>query len=169
LLAYAPYDIKAVELLDAVFMSTNPDPKYIARRRNTIIIGVDCLDPSPKSFALSMGADLTETGFDLLLTDIGTDYIVTVGSKEGAEHVAKNAQLRKPTGDGIAKQKAAREKALAKYKLSLDAASERLPKLLEGNYDDPYWGSRSASCLSCGQAHNQRSKGGSGCIYPSPG
>lgn len=145
-----PYDIKAIELLDDVFMTTNPDPNYIARRQNTIIIGADCLNPSPKSFAPSMGTHLTETGFDLLLTNIGADYMVSVGSEKGADLLAKHAQLREPTGDEIAKQKAVRDGALAKYKLSLDIPKERLPKLLEESYDDPYWESRSESCLSCG-------------------
>jgi len=145
-----PYDIKAIELLDEVYMTTNPDPNYIARRQNTIIIGVDCLNPSPKSFAPSMGTRLTETGFDLLLTDIGADYVVTVGSEKGADLLAKYAQVREPTGDEIAKQKAVRDEALTKYQLSLDVPRERLPKLLEDSYDDPYWESRSATCLSCG-------------------
>ena len=30
-----PYDIRAIELLDVVFMATNPDPNYIARRQNS--------------------------------------------------------------------------------------------------------------------------------------
>jgi len=145
-----PYDIKAIELLDAVFMSINPDPNYIARRQNTIIIGVDCLNPSPKSFACSMGTNLTETGFDLLLTDIGTGYMVTVGSEKGAELLARHAQVREPRGNEIAKHKAVRDEASAKYKLSLNVPRERLPKLLEESYEDPYWESRSATCLSCG-------------------
>jgi len=144
-----PYDVKAIELLDEAFMATNPDPNYIARRQNTIIIAVDCLNPSPKSFAPSMGTRLTETGFDLLLTDIGNDYMVTVGSEKGAELLAKYAQAREPTGDEIVRQKAARDEALAKYKLSLNVAKERLPKLLEESYDDPYWESRTEACLSC--------------------
>jgi len=145
-----PYDIKAIELLDEVFIATNPDPNYIARRQNTTIIGVDCLNPSDKSFAPSMGTHLTETGFDLLLTDIGTDYMVTVESEKGAELLAQYAQVREPTGDEIAKQKEVRDKALTKYKLSLDIPKERLPKLLQDSYDDPYWESRSETCLSCG-------------------
>ena len=145
-----PYDIKAIELLDEVFMTTNPDPNYIARRQNTIIIGVCCLNPSPKSFAPSMGTHLTETGFDLLLTDIGGDYMVTVSSEKGADLLAKYAQVREPTGDELAKQKAVRDEALTKYQLSLDIPKERLPKLLENSYDDPYWETRSSSCLSCG-------------------
>jgi len=145
-----PYDIKAIELLDTAFMSTNPDPNYITRRRNTIIIGVDCLNPSPKSFASSMGTNLTETGFDLLLTDIGTGYMVTVGSKKGTELLARYSQVREPRGSEIAKQKAVRDEASARYKLSLNVPRERLPKILEENYEDPYWESRSAPCLSCG-------------------
>ncbi len=145
-----PYDIKAIELLDEVFMAANPDPNYIARRQNTVIIGVDCLNPSPKSFAPSMGTNTAETGFDLLLTDIGTAYMVTVGSEMGAVLLAKYASAGEPTSDDIARQKQARDGALARYQLSLDVARERLPKLLEDNYDDPYWASRSETCLSCG-------------------
>ena len=145
-----PYDIKAIELLDEAFMTTNPDPNYIARRQNTIIIGADCLNPSPKSFAPSMGTYLTETGFDLLLTNIGADYMITVGSEKGADLLAKYAQVREPSGDEVAKQKAVRDEALAKYELSLNVPRERLPKLLEESYDDPYWESRSETCLSCG-------------------
>ncbi len=145
-----PYDIKAIELLDEAFIATNPDPNYIARRRNTIIIGIDCLNPSPGSFAPSMGTSHAENGFDLLLTDIGACYIVTVGSQKGAELLLKYATVREATGDEIARQKAVREKALTKYKLSLDVPRERLQKLLEESYDDPYWESRSKTCLSCG-------------------
>ena len=145
-----PYDIKAIELLDEAFMTTNPDPNYSARRQNTIIIGVDCLNPSPNSFAPSMGTHLAETGFDLLLTDIGGDYMLTVGSEKGADLLAKYAQVREPAGDEIAKQKMVRDEALTRYKLFLDVPKERLPKLLEDSYDDPYWESRSKTCLSCG-------------------
>lgn len=145
-----PYDIAAIELLDEVFMAANPDPNYIARRQNTIVIGVDCLTPSPKSFAHSMGTRLVETGFDLLLTDIGRDYMVTIGSEKGAELLAKYAQVREPTGSEIAEQKLVRDEALTKYELSLDVPKERLLRLLEESYDDPYWESRSQTCLSCG-------------------
>jgi NAD(P)H-flavin reductase/CheY-like chemotaxis protein len=145
-----PYDIKAIELLDEVFMTVNPDPNYIARRQNTLIIGVDCLNPSPRSFAPSMGTRLTDTGFDLLLTDIGNGYMVTVGSEKGANILAKYAQVREPTGEEIARQKVVRDEVLTRYKLALDVPKERLLRLLQDNYDDPYWETRSETCLSCG-------------------
>ncbi len=145
-----PYDIKAIELLDEVFMTVNPDPNYIARRQNTFIIGVDCLNPSPRSFAPSMGTRLTDTGFDLLLTDIGHSHMVTVGSEKGANILARYAQVREPTGEEITRQKVVRDEALTRYKLALDVPKEKLLRLLQDNYDDPYWESRSETCLSCG-------------------
>ncbi|MDO8490439.1 MAG: response regulator, partial [Dehalococcoidia bacterium] len=145
-----PYDIRAIELLDEAFISTHPDPNYIARRQNTVIIGVDCLHPSPKSFASSMGTNLAETGFDLMLTDIGSEYLVTVGSKKGADLLAEYAEVREPTGDDIARQKAVRDKAVSRFRLSLAVPRERLPRLLEDCYDDPYWQTKSEKCLSCG-------------------
>jgi NAD(P)H-flavin reductase/formate hydrogenlyase subunit 6/NADH:ubiquinone oxidoreductase subunit I len=145
-----PYDIKAIEMLDEAFITNNPDPNYIARRQNTIIIGVNNLNPSPKSFAPSMGTHVAESGFDLMLTDIGTKYMVVIGSKKGDELLNKYAPSSIPTANDIAKQKAVLDEAQAKYQLHLNVPRERLPKLLEDSYDDAYWKARSDTCLSCG-------------------
>jgi len=144
-----PYDINAIQMLDEAFITANPDPNYIARRQNSIIIGVDVLNPSPKAFSPSMGTNVAETGFDLLLTDIGDTYMVTIGSQKGAD-LLKQVQVIEPTTDDIARQKMVRDEAIGKYQLSLDFPRERLPKLLEDAYDDPYWAERASTCLSCG-------------------
>jgi sulfite reductase subunit B len=145
-----PYDIRAIELLDEVFMAANPDPNYIARRQNSIIIGVDCLHPSPKSFSPCMGTNVAENGFDLLLTDIGNRYFVVIGSNKGAEILEKYAQTTKPTSEDISKQKLLRDETLEKCKQKLNCPKERIPKLLEESYDDPFWEKRASTCLSCG-------------------
>jgi sulfite reductase subunit B len=149
-----PYDLKAIELLDEVFIATNPDPNYIAHRNNTIIIGVDCLHPSPRTFAPSMGTHLVDTVFDLLLTDIGDSYVATVGTTRGAALLVKYTQAKEADGEAIARQKTVREQAwedsLLKYGLFLNVPKEKLPKLLEESYDDPFWETRSETCLSCG-------------------
>jgi sulfite reductase subunit B len=150
LLGVHPYDIKAIELLDEVYMPTNTDPNYSARRKNTLIIGVDCLNPSEKSFAPSMGTHTAESGYDLFLTDVGKKYVVTIGTKKGADLLAKYASISEPEAEDIAKQKEVRDKALTKYKTHLDVPRERIAKLLEESYDDPFWESRSKTCLSCG-------------------
>ena len=145
-----PYDINAIELLDEAFMATNPDPNYIARRQNTIIIGVDCLNPSPKSFASCMGTSTADSGFDLLLTDISDRYVVTIGSQKGEGILAKYAAVTKPTNNDIATQKIVRDEAQSKCTLKLDCPKEKIPKLLEDSYDDIFWEKRASTCLSCG-------------------
>ena len=146
-----PDDINAINLLDEVFMSNNPDPNYTARRENTLIIGVDVVTPQPASFAPSMGAHTVETGYDLLLTDIGNaGYMVTVGSEAGAETLARLAQVREPTVAETARQKQLRDETLAKYRLFLEMPRDKIPNLLDNNYDNPYWLSRSEACLNCG-------------------
>jgi sulfite reductase subunit B len=145
-----PYDIKAIELLDEVYMMTNKDPNYSSRRQNTLIIGVDCLNPSEKSFAPSMGTHIAESGYDLFLTDVDKKYVVEIGTKKGADLLSRYGTTSEPEAQDIARQKDVRDKALVKYKTSLEIPRERIAKLLEESYDDPYWESRSRTCLSCG-------------------
>ncbi len=145
-----PYDIRAIELLDVVFMATNPDPNYIARRQNTLIIGVDCLHPSPRNFSPCMGTNVAEHGFDLLLTDIGNRYVVTIGSQKGLDVLKKYAEVGEANNNDIAKRQLVRDEALAKCTYKLNCPKERIPKLLEENYDDAYWEKRASTCFSCG-------------------
>ncbi|MBN1367455.1 MAG: 4Fe-4S dicluster domain-containing protein [Dehalococcoidales bacterium] len=149
-----PYDLKAIDLLDEVFIATNPDPNYIARRNNTIIIGVDTLHPSPHTFAPSMGTNVVDGGFDLFLTDIGGKYVATAGTKQGSDLLAKYTKAKEAGSEDILRQKLVREQAwedsLLKHGQFLNVPKEKLPKMLEENYDNPYWETRSESCLSCG-------------------
>jgi len=145
-----PYDIQAIELLDEVFLTKHSDPNYISRRQSTVIVGVDCLRPSPHAFAPSMGTDRADTGFDLLLTDLGDRFMVRVGSQRGADLLAEHTEASAPSDKEIATQKALLDAARDQYEVTLNVARERLPKLLEDRYHDEYWEERSATCLSCG-------------------
>jgi NAD(P)H-flavin reductase/formate hydrogenlyase subunit 6/NADH:ubiquinone oxidoreductase subunit I len=145
-----PYDVHAIELLDEVFMTKHADPNYISRRKNTVIVGIDCLQPSDKAFAPSMGTDRVSAGFDLHLTDLGGRYMVRVGSERGADLLARHTTTAAPSDEEIATQHELLDAARDAYGVALQAPRERLPKLLEDHYDDSYWEERSASCLSCG-------------------
>jgi len=145
-----PYDIKAIELLDTVFFTTNVDINYLSKREKTAIIGVDCLNPNPNAFCASLGTAITETGFDLMLTDIGDSYMVAIGSSKGKELLAKYAKTREATRQELAQRDSERQKALARYKVTLNMSPEEVPQLLDKSWDSPIWGERSEKCLSCG-------------------
>jgi hypothetical protein len=76
-------DINGLVKLDKVFTRDSfPNPYYLSRRKNTLIIGIDHM-PGPKCFCRSVGADTVERGFDLFLTDLGSRYFVAIGSDRG--------------------------------------------------------------------------------------
>jgi len=89
-----PYDIKATEVTDAVFNdSASPDPGYVMRRKRTLIVGLDIVEPVPQSFAVDMGAHVVHTGFDLMLTKLPDMYLVEIGSEQGEQLVHQFAAL----------------------------------------------------------------------------
>ena len=145
-----PYDIKAIELVDAAFSTTNPDINYLSRRGKAVIIGADCLNPNPNAFCPSLGTAITETGFDLMLTDIGDSYVVAIGSKKGEELLKQYVETREATQSELAQRDQERRRALAKYTVVLNMPPEELPLLLEKSWNNPLWRERSEKCLNCG-------------------
>lgn len=150
ILGVHPYDIKALGLLDAVYGDDNPDPNYVRRRENTLIVGVDCLNPSPYSFAKSMGTHVVKSGFDLLLTDTGGSYVVATGSDKGREVLEKHVKARPASVQDLAQRDAVREESGRRYKLALRMPPQEIPALLDANYDQPMWEEKGARCLNCG-------------------
>jgi len=144
-----PYDIAALELLDAVYGGDNPDPSYVRRRENTLIVGVDCLNPSPSSFAKSMGTHVVESGFDLLLTDIGDSYMVAIGSDRGKEVLEAHVKSSPASEQDLARRDVVRKESEGRYKLALKMSPQEVPALLDASYDHPLWEEKGAKCLNC--------------------
>jgi formate hydrogenlyase subunit 6/NADH:ubiquinone oxidoreductase subunit I len=145
-----PYDIKAIELLDTAFSGANRDINYLSRRANTTIIGVDCLNPNPNAFCASLGTATTDSGFDLMLTDIGDSYVVAIGSSEGEQLLSRYAVTREATQSELAQRDEQRRQALTRYKVTLSVSVEELPALLDKSWDSAVFREKSEKCLSCG-------------------
>ncbi|MDD5311940.1 MAG: 4Fe-4S dicluster domain-containing protein [Dehalococcoidia bacterium] len=145
-----PFDIRGILLFDAVYGGNNPDPNYFLKRNNTVIIGVDCLKPNPKAFAASMGTAATDEGFDLMLTDIGDSYFVTVGTTKGENLLKKHAKAKDAKGGDLEKRDKARNDALKNYKVSLKMKPEEIPALLDANWESKVFHDKSETCFSCG-------------------
>ncbi|MBN1690899.1 MAG: 4Fe-4S dicluster domain-containing protein, partial [Dehalococcoidia bacterium] len=150
LIGVHPFDIKALMLTDAVYGGSNPDPNYFLKRNNSTIIGVDCLSPIPKSFAASMGTAVTEDGFDLMLTDIGDSYFVTVGTSKGDSLIKKYAKTTEAAAADLQKRDKVRQDALKKYQVKLNMQPSEIPALLDDNWDSDLFKERSSTCFSCG-------------------
>lgn len=144
-----PYDIKALQLTNKVFLETYPDPNYLSKKDNSVIIGINCLNPHPNSFAKSMNTNTVDSGFDLLLTDIGTDYLIEIGSEKGKELLQNHAKTKQAGQNELSLKEKTIKKAGEKYKLFMDGGVKALTALLEKSYDHPYWAEIGDKCLSC--------------------
>jgi sulfhydrogenase subunit beta (sulfur reductase) len=143
------YDIYGLNILDRVFAEGKyQDPYYITRRQSTTIIGID-FDPDDKHFARSMSADFVDSGFDLFLSDIGSHYLVLVGTSRGDDIVLMSGSLlQHPTDEDFDEYKRRSKMRREAYRTKLELGD--LPEILEMEYHSKVWDEMGERCLSCG-------------------
>jgi len=144
-----PYDIIALEQTDRHYLDQQQDNFYKKRREKTIIIGVDIQNVSERSFAASMKTNTTESGFDLLLTDIGNTYAVTIGSEKGDKLLKKYAEVKEASPADFKKIKTARDAVLKKYKQKVKIDKKDWSALLVANYNHAIWEEHADVCMEC--------------------
>ena len=148
-----PCDARGLLLLDKVFGGSLKDPYYCDKREKTVVIGVACDKTDPKCFCLAMGGGpCSVEGSDLLLLDLGDQYLVKAGSPKG-KALLKNKAFQKMDKEALARadlvEKEA-EKSMNQAVLGQAGIGEGLEKRLETLFDDPIWDDITESCLGCG-------------------
>ncbi len=150
-LAVRPCDIRALEILDRVFM--NPQfcaSNYRQRRENLLIVAVNCGQAARTCFCTSMGSGpKAEGGFDLCLTEIlegGHRFLVEVGSEAG-QRVMARTPWREPTEQDEAAAAACTAKAASQIVRHVDV--EGIKELLFRNVESAVWDEVATRCLCC--------------------
>ncbi len=147
-----PYDIAALLQMDKIFAETKSDPYYAEKRKASIIIGVNIQNMSEWCFAPSMGHALVDSGYDLMLTDIGDKYAIDIGSEKGKELLekyAKNVSNALAPDIQLVEQKKSEILNMAQQKLNFQ--TELIPNLLSKSYEqNEFWETHSEQCLGCG-------------------
>ena len=142
-----PCDARALSRLDDVFLRRrDTDAMYQARRRATLLVGLACATPSWGCFCTSVGGSPAGTeGLDLLLTDLGDHYHVTVLSEAGHKLVADSVFVPATEADAAA----------AKERHAVAIA--QMPALFDGEaiagkveWESPVWMRHARRCLACG-------------------
>lgn len=140
-------DINALRKLDEVMVkSAFPNPYYFARRRNTVIIGLDH-EPLEDCFCRSVGADVVYKGFDLFLTDIGEKYFVSIGSDTGYRIVDQFGGEEVGEADQDT-YKSVKKQIESKFKTQLNVTI--VPELMDLEFESEVWERWGAKCMSCG-------------------
>lgn len=118
-------DLNAIQAIDKVMY----DRQYLAKRKNTILIGLFCENPDEYCFCNSMQL---EDYHDLFLYPKGKNYIISVGSKKGETLVKDLKELKK------------------EIKIPNPKNSKKLKNLDIGkNYRSKIWEKDADKCLSC--------------------
>ncbi|HKZ88152.1 MAG TPA: 4Fe-4S dicluster domain-containing protein [Candidatus Bathyarchaeia archaeon] len=147
-----PYDIVALFHMDEIFRETKSDPYYFEKRKASIIIGVNMQKMSKWCFAPLMGCAIVDYGYDLMLTDLGNRYAISVGSQKGGDLLAKYA---KNITDALARdiQLVGQKKRdiVNMSQQKFDFPPEFIPELLKKTYEESdFWENHSEKCLACG-------------------
>jgi len=83
LLGVHPYDMVAINQMDTLFSQGEYDTHYMNRRNNITIIACDVVTPSENVFASSMNTATCDSGYDILLTDIGDSFVANAATDKG--------------------------------------------------------------------------------------
>lgn len=154
LIGVHPYDMAAINQMDELFSQDEYDTHYMTRRNNITIIACDVVTPSNNVFAASMNTATCDTGYDMLLTDIGNRYVVEAATDKGRSLLKMIDGAKDATQDDLAKRKAVQDKnKLSLNKHQLECKPSFLPKLLEKAYDHPVWEEKARLCYSCGSCN----------------
>ncbi len=147
-----PYDIVALLHMDEIFRETKSDPFYFKKRDSSVIIGVNIQKMSKWNFSSLMGSANVDYGYDLMLTDLGNRYAISVGSQKGEELLskyAKNVTTALARDIQVAGQK--RHEVMNMSQQKFDFSPELIPELLRDSYGKSgFWEKHSENCLACG-------------------
>jgi sulfhydrogenase subunit beta (sulfur reductase) len=147
-------DMHAILLLDRIHERGYADQHYLARRENTILVSIECLNPcTASSFCKDMGTLSITEGFDLHLTDLGDDYGVDIGSEKG-EALLEGLKLSEPTQEDYQRINRIIAEKWPRFPYQLEFDVTELPSLLTASYGSDYWNELGDRCLACGMCTN---------------
>ncbi|UCG94988.1 MAG: 4Fe-4S dicluster domain-containing protein [archaeon] len=133
-----PCDVHGLLVLDKVFNDKFRDPYYNRKRKDTLIIAVNCSEAGKNCFCQSMGTDKLSGGYDLLLSDAGNCYVVEGWSKRG----------KKILGNFFEKKSG--KPRLKKLRNRRKFDSRDIEKRILNVFESKRWEKVAENCLSCG-------------------
>jgi ferredoxin len=145
-------DLHGMRVLDEAFSQGFPDAHYLQRRKRTLLVGIECLEPCDEhSFCKSMGTLTVSTGYDLHLTDLGEAYTVDVGTEAGAALLEKYDTAREATQADMQQLNRVLGAKWPRFPYKLEFDVGELSPMMSHSYDSPVWDQLSEICLACGQ------------------
>ncbi|MDW7739120.1 MAG: 4Fe-4S dicluster domain-containing protein [Bacillota bacterium] len=140
-----PCDLKAVELLDKVFMDQEPaDTLYKKRREKTTVVALACNKPDPFCFCNDFAINPADApGTDVMAHLTESNLLLEARTEKGKNLLEQLGELLE---DGFKEDQRQNEFKTADFNLSLEGLADNL----KSRFDDPLWDELYKSCLGCG-------------------
>jgi formate hydrogenlyase subunit 6/NADH:ubiquinone oxidoreductase subunit I len=148
-------DMHAIHLLDRIHEHGYADQHYLTRRKNTILVSIECLNPcTESSFCKDMGTLSITEGYDLHLTDLGDEYAIDIGSEKGEALLDNLKALSEPKSEDYQRVNRVIAEKWPRFPYRLEFDVTELPSLLTASYSSDYWDELGERCLACGMCTN---------------
>ena len=141
-------ELAALGIQDRVFLGgPYTDEDYRARRRNALVVAVNCTTSASTCFCTSMGTGPeVRGGYDLVLTELDEGFVVRAGSPEGADLIARLPLRGADAGQLF---RAAEEVGKVAATIGDPVPTAGLHDRLLAQFDSPQWAKVAERCLSC--------------------
>ena len=145
-----PCDARSFVLLDKLFdQEKYKDTFYVDKRNKTTIVAIACAHPPYSTcFCTSVGGNPTSSeGADVLVTDLGDQYLVEFMTPKGEKYVKDFGEAK---ADGASEQKKSAVAAQAEGEIKSRIPAKEIKPILDANFENPFWATIHQRCLACG-------------------
>ena len=140
------YDLAAIYLMDKAFGDGEKDENYLHKRKNSLLIGIFPTKHFQYRFAKSVVRDQYYKAADLMLVDMGDDYVIEVVTDKGRQYLNHS----KVSENDFSFKEIDEAKNRIKDDRKIPVPHELTPDFLEKNYDHKGWEYFGNKCFSCG-------------------
>ncbi len=148
-------DLAGMVCLDRFFMGQEfVDEVYLNHRKKMFVVTNTCVSPFKQCFCVctDSGPSATEN-FDLNLTDLGTNYLVEVGSEKG-KALAESLGLEAAKPEHLEEKKVKVDKSIAMFEdIAVDSKawiSRVMNRVTTGFIKEEIWEFIGDQCFECG-------------------
>jgi ferredoxin len=141
-------DLAAVAIQDRVFVGGDlRDSHYAARRKDALMIAVNCTRAAATCFCASMNTGPeARSGYDLAMTETHDGFVIRAGTERGAAIAAALGLAAAGEAQAADAQEAV-ARCGADQTRSMDTSD--LPRMLYEEAESPRWNDVASRCLSC--------------------
>ena len=145
-----PCDAHSFVLLDMLFEQEKyKDDYYVAKRQKTTIISLACAQPPYATcFCTSVdGEPVSADGADILLTDLGSDYLAEFITPKGEKLIKYFGETKADAAAGTKKNEIITK---AREAIKSRIPAHEVKPILDNNFEHPFWATIHGKCLACG-------------------